>query len=348
MMQPEAGTMTIDIPRRRLLQGALAVAAAGVSAPVFAQSRKPVKFLFDVLANPKHALFYPAVKKGFFAEQGLDVTIESSKGSADVIQNVASGAAQFGFADASAVILSRTRDLPVTLVAMVHYKTLMSVITRVPSGVEKPADLVGKKIASTSGDAVRMVMPAFAKLNGFDGDKVNFLTVNQPAKASMLMAGQVDGVCDYLSALPIYREAGKTIGLELRSIGYADYGLDIYSNGIIVRDDLLRADPTLVRSFVRAIAQGLEFATSQRDEAVRIFREYQPQYSEAVTREGLDIAAEALLVPELFTGGIGAMSADKMDRTIRTTVDAYGLSKIPAAAEVYTNAVLPGIFPRKA
>jgi NitT/TauT family transport system substrate-binding protein len=340
--------MTTDIRRRQLLQATVATAAfASFSRPVFAQARKPVKFLFDVLPNPKHALFYTATKKGFFAEQGLDVTIESSKGSADVIQNVASGAAQFGFADASAVVLSRTRDLPVTLVTMVHYKTLMSVITRVPSGVDKPADLVGKKIASTSGDAVRMVMPAFAKMNGFDGEKVNFLTVNQPAKASMLMAGQVDGVCDYLSAMPIYREAGKAIGLELRAISYADYGLDIYSNGIIVHDDLLRSDPTVVKSFVRAIAQGLEFATSQRDETAKIFREYQPQYSEAVTREGLDIAVDSLLVPEVFSAGIGAMSAGKMERTIKTTVEAYGLAKAPAAASVYTNAMLPGIFPRK-
>jgi NitT/TauT family transport system substrate-binding protein len=319
--------MTTDIQRRRLLRGALAAAAvAGFARPVFAQARKPVKFLFDVLPNPKHGLFYPAAKKGFFAAEGLDVTIESSRGSADVIQNVAGGAAQFGFADASAVVLSRTRDLPVTLVAMVHYKTLMSVITRAPSGVEKAADLVGKKIASTSGDAVRMVMPAFAKMNGFDGEKVNFLTVNQPAKASMLMAGQVDGVCDYLSAMPIYREAGKAIGLELKAISYADYGLDIYSNGIIVHDDLLRSDPALVKSFVQAIAQGLEFAASRRDETARIFREYQPQYSEAVTREGLDIAVDSLLVPEVFTGGIGAMSAGKMERTIK---------------------MLPGIFPRK-
>jgi NitT/TauT family transport system substrate-binding protein len=37
-----------------------------------------------------------------------------------------------------------------------------------------------------------------------------------------------------------------------------------------------------------------------------------------------------------------------MDRTIRTTVEAYGLSKAPAATSVYTNAMLPGIFPHKA
>jgi NitT/TauT family transport system substrate-binding protein len=339
--------VTIDIARRRLVGGAMAMALSASSQVAYAQSRRAVKFLFDVLPNPKHALFYPALKQGYFAEQGLDVTIESSKGSADAIQNVASGAAAFGFADASAVVLGRSRDIPVTLVAMVHYKTLMSIITRATSGISRPADLVGKKIASTSGDAVRTVMPAFARLNGFDGEKVNFITVNQPAKASMLMAGQVDGVCDYVSALPVYREAAKAANLELCALEYANYGLDIYSNGIIVHDDTLRSDPALVKSFVRAIAQGLDFATAQRPQTVRIFREYQPKFSEAVTHEGLDIAADHLLVREVYSDGIGSMSANKMERTIKTTVEAYGLSNSPATSGVFTNAMLPGLFPRK-
>ena len=42
------------------------------------------------------------------------------------------------------------------------------------------------------------------------------------------------------------------------------------------------------------------------------------------------------------------MSADKMERTIKTTLEAYGLANAPAAAAVYSNAMLPGIFPRKA
>jgi NitT/TauT family transport system substrate-binding protein len=345
----KGSTMKTDIQRRQLIGGAVAAAAlSATGGRAFAQARRPVKFLFDVLPNPKHALFYPAVKQGFFAAQGLEVTIESSKGSADVIQNVASGGAAFGFADASAVVLSRTRDLPVTLVAMVHYKTLMSIITRATSGISRPADLVGKKIASTSGDAVRTVLPALARLNGLDADKVNFITVNQPAKASMLLAGQVDGVCDYVSALPVYREAAKAVNLELNALEYANYGLDIYSNGIVVRDDLLRSDPALVKAFVRAIAEGLDFASAQRVETAKIFREFQPQYSEAVTREGLDIAADHLLVPEVYAGGIGSMSADKMERTIKTTVEAYGLSNSSAAATVYTNDMLPGLFPRKA
>jgi NitT/TauT family transport system substrate-binding protein len=341
-------SMTMGIQRRQVIGGLITATLLASSAySARTQPRQQVKFLFDVLANPKHALFYPSAKKGFFEAQGLDVTIESGKGSADVIQKIASGAAQFGFADASAVVLGRTRDLPVSLVAMVHYKTLMSIISRKASAIERPADLVGKRIASTSGDSVRLVMPAFARLNGFDADKVNFLTVNQPAKASMLLAGQVDGVCDYLSALPVYREAAKAANLELQALEYANHGLDIYSNGIVVHDDLLRSSPALVKSFVRAIVQGLEFAAAERASTVEIFRGYQPQYSEAVTREGLDIAADHLLVPEIASGGIGSMSAGKMERTIKITVEAYGLAKGPDAGTVYTNAMLPGIFPRK-
>src|SRR5258708_3200393 len=212
-------------------------------------------------------------------------------------------------------------------------------------GINRPADLVGKKIASTSGDADRTVMPAFARLNGFDGEKVNFITVNQPAKASMLMASQVDGVCDYVSALPVYREAAKAVNLELNAIEYADYGLDIYSNGIIVHDNTLRSDPALVKAFVRAIAQGLDFATARRAETVKIFREFQPQYSEAVAREGLDIAAGHLLVPELYAGGIGSMSADKMDRTIKKTAGAYRLSNAPPARPGFSHPKPPAHFP---
>jgi NitT/TauT family transport system substrate-binding protein len=338
----------MSIGRRRLLQGALStVAMVSYSKRSLAQSPKRVSFLLDVLTNPKHALFYPAAKQGLFTGQGLDVTLEVGKGSADVIQNVASGTAQFGFADASAVVLGRARGLPITLVTMVHYNTLMTVITRVPSGVTKPAELVGKKIASTGGDAVRMVMPAFAKVNGFEADKINFITVNQPAKASMLLAGQVDGVCDYLSAFPIYSEAAQAVGLGLKAISFAEYGLDIYSNGIIVHDDLLKSDPALVSSFVRAIVMSLNVAASEREATIKLFREFQPQYSEKVSREGLDIAANALLVPEVFNNGIGAMSRDKIERTIQTTIQAYSLDKSPPAASVYTNAMLPGIFPRK-
>jgi NitT/TauT family transport system substrate-binding protein len=328
--------MSFDPYRRHFLAGSAVSLASLLSTPGRA-STTSTSFLLDVLANPKHALFYGAVANGYFQNAGLDVHIESGKGSADVVQKVASGAFVFGFADASAVVLGRSRGLPVKLVAMVHYKPLMTIITRKEVGVTKPADLIGKKIASTSGDAVRAVFPAVARLNHVDSSKVNFVTVDQAAKSALLIAGQVDGVCDYVSAFPIYEAAAANNGLQLNRLLFADFGLDVYSNGIIVQDALIQKDPGLVRGFTSAILDSLRYASNHRDETVEMFRKYYPQYTPQITREGLDIAVDHLMVPEVLEKGLGRMSDGKMAATIETTRATFELQANVAPSEVYTN-----------
>ena len=328
-------------PTRRAILGQAAAVAPFLWHSAAAQETHEVRFLFDVLPNPKHALFYPAEAQGYFRQNGLRVTLEAGKGSADVVQKVATGAADFGFADASAVILARSRGLPVKLVAMVHYKPLMAIITRLEANVAKPADLVGKRIASTSGDAVRALTPALARANGFDAAKVSFVTVDQAAKAALLVTGQVDGVCDYASAFPVYEAAAQKNGVKLAQLLFSDFGLDFYSNGIVVKDDLIRDKPQVVAAFTRAIVRSLAFAVEHRQEAVAIFGRVQPQYEEAIVKAGLDIAVAHLVVPEVGADALGTMADGKMAATIAITNDTYGLPGGVAPADVYTNVFIP-------
>jgi NitT/TauT family transport system substrate-binding protein len=329
--------MTFALDRRSFLAGS----ATSLTTFFMCQSgaaATSTSFLLDVLPNPKHALFYPAVARGYFQKAALDVHIESGKGSADVVQKIASGAFTFGFADASALILGRSRGLPVKLVAMVHYKPLMTIITRKEARVEKPADLAGKKIASTSGDAVRAVFPAIARLNQSDPPKVEFVTVDQAAKSALLIAGQVDGVCDYVSAFPVYEAAAAKNGIQLNRLLFADFGLDIYSNGIIAEDASIQKNPALVRDFTSSILESLRYAVDNRDESVAIFRQFYPQYDSQITHEGLDIAVRHLMVPEVQEKGLGRMSDGKMASTIETTRATFGLQNAVAPGDVYTNA----------
>jgi NitT/TauT family transport system substrate-binding protein len=328
--------MSFDPYRRSFLAGS-AVSLASLFPTPGRAGTTSTSFLLDVLANPKHALFYPAVAKGYFQNAGLDVHIESGKGSADVVQKVASGAFVFGFADASAVVLGRSRGLPVKLVAMVHYKPLMTIITRKEAGVNKPADLIGKKIASTTGDAVRAVFPAVARLNDVDSSNVTFVTVDQAAKSALLKAGQVDGVCVYVSAFPIYEAAATKNGLQLNRLLFANFGLDVYSNGIIVQDALIQKDSSIVRGFTSAILESLRYASNHPDETVEIFRKFYPQYTSQITREGLDIAVDHLMVREVREKGLGRMSDGKMAATIETTRATFELQANVAPNEVYTN-----------
>lgn len=305
-----------------------------------ARGAESVSFLLDVLPNPKHALFYPARELGFFRDAGINVEIGAGKGSADVIQLVASGSATFGFADAGAVALARSRGIPITLIGMVHYKTLMSIITRAGSGVKTPKDLAGKSIATTSGDSVRTLFPAFASINGIDEGAVTFVTASHSAKSGMLLEGHVDGVCDYLSAFPIYKKAAKQVGIDLSALSYGDYGISIYSNGIIASDSTLKDAPDKARAFMKGIIRALNFAAQSPAEAANIFQSLYKDYDQEVTREGLDIALQHLLVPEAKASGLGHMSSERMAETVQMTVNAYHLNATVPTSTMFSNSYL--------
>src|SRR5260370_21751631 len=76
-------------------------------------------------------------------------------------------------------------------------------------------------------------------------------------REQMLMQGQVDGVFGYVNTI---RFSAKLIGVEekqLRYVNYGDYGMDLYSNAIIVSKKLVKEKPEIVKGLVRAINKGV-------------------------------------------------------------------------------------------
>src|SRR6516165_4521364 len=80
-----------------------------------------ITFVTDYGLYGRHAYYFVALEKGFYARENLDVEFVRSPGSANTIKQVANGTAQLGFADAFAVVLGRANDqVPVKLVAMIY------------------------------------------------------------------------------------------------------------------------------------------------------------------------------------------------------------------------------------
>lgn len=69
-----------------------------------AMAETPVKFTLDWKFEGPAAAYLAAIDKGFYKEEGLDVSIDSGNGSLDAIPKVASGTYQFGFADINSLI----------------------------------------------------------------------------------------------------------------------------------------------------------------------------------------------------------------------------------------------------
>lgn len=337
--------------RRQFTSLAAGGLVAGLATPMLArkasaQGLKKVSFLLDVQPYSKHALFYPAVNKGFFAKHGLDVQINAGKGSADVAQKIASKAADFGFVDAGVSILARGRGMPVKLVNMVHYKNMMAIVGKDSPPLKTPKDLEGRKVAANAGDAVKIAFAAVCALNGVDIKKVNFISVETANKRPLLFAGQVDACCEYAVNLPVYQAGGKEVGMPISQVLFSDFGVDLYSNGIVAHDDYLKSDPATVKAFNDALVESMLWTIGNREEAVKILLTYSPKADANLALQGLNVAINHLLVPEVATHGIGPMNDDKMVSTIKIIHDYFGLTAAPASSDVYSNDyVTPGQKP---
>jgi NitT/TauT family transport system substrate-binding protein len=86
-----------------------------------------VTLLLGFRPDVQFAPFYVAQQEGYYAEAGMEVTIEHRQ-SPDVIRLVASGQAQFGVADATDVMISRDQRITLQYVATLYDRFPVAII----------------------------------------------------------------------------------------------------------------------------------------------------------------------------------------------------------------------------
>jgi ABC-type nitrate/sulfonate/bicarbonate transport system substrate-binding protein len=182
----------------------LVFAAICVCALGRAEAADKVTFVTDFGYNGRHAYYFVALEKGYYARQNLDVQIVRGQGSADAVKQVAAGTAQIGFADTAAVILGRANDqIPTKLVAIVYAKPPHAIYVLKESGIAKPKDLEGKKLADTAFSAVPKLFQAYAKAANIDANKVTWLVAAADTLPGMLTTGRADGIGQFTVGEPL-------------------------------------------------------------------------------------------------------------------------------------------------
>ncbi len=184
----------------------------GLASPA-ADAADKITFVTDFGYNGRHAYYFVALEKGYYARQNLEVDIVRGQGSADAVKQVAAGTAQLGFADTAAVILGRGNDqIPTKLVAIVYAKPPHAIFVLKDSGISKPKDLEGKKIADTAFSAVPKLFDAYAKAAKIDGGKVTWLVATSDALPGMLKTGRADGIGQFTVGAPLLAKTGGAAG----------------------------------------------------------------------------------------------------------------------------------------
>jgi NitT/TauT family transport system substrate-binding protein len=335
---------SLKISRRRLLgQGALlgSALAFSVKSPAVwaAGPLKQVSLTLDWIYQGPNVGFMLAKDKGFYREAGLDVSLTPGKGSVSTAQLVASKATQFGFSDGYVIGSGVAKGMGIRSIGSIFRRNPAAVVVLADSGITTPKDLEGKSIAITAGSAQFQQWPAFVKGAGLDAAKIQVVNLDPSGVGAALISGRVPAIAGFAQGyVPSVEIRGKK---HTRIFWYADYGVGVVSNSMIVHNDLIGSDPGLVKAFVTPTIKGFLYGRKNPDEAVATVSKYLPTVDPAITRREMELSWKTWVTPNTRGKPLGWAAATDWADTVSVLKQFGGVSAPLDPSSLYTNEYVP-------
>lgn len=231
-----------------------------------------------------HAPFYLGVERGYYRDEGIDLTINEGRGSAAAVQIVGAKGDTFGMTDAGSLMLGAAKGVPIRSVFSLLGSSDFAIISLEEAGIRSPKDLEGKSVAASAGDALTQLIPAVIEANGLNKDKIRVVFMDPPAKPAAVMEKKVDAL---LGGASDQYWLIKYKGFKPAMLKFADIGVDTVGMTIVAHLDTLKEKPDLVRRFVKATIRTWEAAQKDPAAAVKAALKIKPDLNAASTEDQL-------------------------------------------------------------
>lgn len=225
----------------------------------------PVRLQLQWVTQSQFAGYFAAVDQGFYAQEGLDVTI--LEGAVDIVpqQVVAAGQAEFGLAWVPKALVSNEEGAGLVNIAQVFQRSGTLEVSWADTGIDTPAEWAGKKVGTWGfGNEFELT----AAIEKFDVPDVEL--VQQPFDMSLLLNREVDAAQamtynEYAQVLEaVNPETGELYQPEdLLVVDFNDpeIGTAMLQDAVWVRADWLQdpANQDLAKRFLKASFKGWIF-----------------------------------------------------------------------------------------
>lgn len=337
---------------KSIITAAFAAAAtiAGALSPALAQQPVPVRFTLDFVLQGPQAPFFLAQERGYFAQNGVNLTaLDAGRGSGDTVNRVASGAYEMGFGDLNALIefnaKNAGREIPAVL--MVYDEAPFAIVTLRSRNIARPQDLAGRNAAAPSFDTSFRLFALFARANGLDPARVTWSNVAPQLREPMLARGETDAISGFSFTSILTLRGLNVPESNIQVFMYRDFGVNLYSNAVIVSPAFAQANPNAVRGFNRAVIRAWQEAIADPAAAVAALKRREPLIDEALELQRLRMAIEtSVLTAEVRRAGFGGVNAERLARNIELVTQGFELPRRLEPAQVFDAQYLPAAAER--
>jgi NitT/TauT family transport system substrate-binding protein len=285
------------------------------------------------VTQAQFAGYYVALDKGFYEEEGIDITIKPGGPDILPVDSIVSGTADFGTGLLADVIVAIQKGTPLVSIGQIQQSNGLLLIAKATSGISEPQDFLGKQVGVWLGSWQAQFDALVAK----EGIKPeDFTLVSQGFSMDSFLNDELD-----VASAMIYNEYHVVLesGMspdEINIIDYADYGLDFPGDVLMTSKRLTEENPDLVTRMVRASIRGWQYAVENPEETVDIVLKYDKPGIQ--TREHqLSMMNEITKLVQVTVRPIGFSDRADVRRTI-DTLFSYGIIEETLEPEqVFTN-----------
>lgn len=243
-----------------------------------------LKIVLDYVPNTNHTGIYVALEKGYFKDEGLNVSVEMPpEDGASAL--VASGGADIGvdFQDLLAAPFSKDEPLPVTAVAAILQHNTSGIVSLKGNGMDRPKGMEGKTYASWESPIEQAIIKHVVEKDGGDYSKIDVVPYTITDTFAGLNAN-IDAVWIYYGWDGV---AAKTKGIDIDYFDFAsvDPAFDYYTPVFIANNDFLKKEPEKAKAALRALKKGYEFAVENPGEGAEILLKCVPELDRELVME---------------------------------------------------------------
>lgn len=228
---------------------AAAACVAVMLATSSAKAADDVSVRLNWLLGGTNLAWYLGLERGYFADEGINLTVNEGKGSVVAAQLVAAGEDTFGMSDAAAVVTAKSKGAPIKSVMSLRNSSGYAVLYLADSGINTLKDLEGRSLAVTSGDALTQQWPLVVEANNLDESSIRLTYMDAAAKPVAVMEKRIDAMLGNFVDQGVIMEQQ---GFDVDWLRFSDNGVNTVTMTVHTHEDAIENNPDLVRRFVRA------------------------------------------------------------------------------------------------